>query len=103
MFSAQVEEGLELRLLELRHAEALFDLVDKNREHLSNWFPFVERAYKVENSERFIRRGLDRFAKGDGFRMGIWTHGELAGLVQSHYISARDSAIGSALNTEDAV
>ena len=89
MFSAQVEEGLELRLLEPRHAEALFNLVDRNREHLSYWLPFVERTRAVEDTEAYLQKKLEQFAKGNGFQVGVWHSGELAGLVQLHYISSR--------------
>ena len=89
MFSAQVEEGLELRLLELRHAEALFNLVDKNREHLGYWLPFVGRTRTARDTEAYLQKKLEQFAKGNGFQVGIWHRGELAGLVQLHYISPR--------------
>ncbi len=59
MFSAPVDEGLELRLLEPRHAETLFNLIDENREHLGYWFPWVEATKTVENSKKFIRSGLE--------------------------------------------
>ena len=96
MFSTQVDKGLELRLLEARHAEALFGLIDENREHLGYWFPWVEGTKTVEDSGKFIRSGLENFAKGNGFVAGIWVDGELAGTVGLHYISSlfRSTEIG---------
>ena len=95
MFSAQVDEGLELRLLEPRHAETLFKLVDQNREHLGYWFPWVEDA-TVENPRKFIASGLEQLAKDNGFQTGIWVDGELVGVVGLHYISQqfRSTEIG---------
>ena len=89
MFSAQVEEGLELRLLEVRHAEALFSLIDQNREHLSYWFPFMEKMEAVEDARRNIREGLEQFSKGKGFELGIWFNETLVGAVGAHNISQR--------------
>ena len=86
MFSAQVDEGLELRLLEPRHAETLFNLVDGNREHLGHWFPWVEDA-TIENPRKFIASGIEQLAQGNGFQTGIWVDGELAGIIGLHYIS----------------
>ena len=102
MFSAQVEEGLELRLLELRHAETLFNLIDQNREHLGYWFPWVEKTKEVEDSKAFIRGGLEQFAQGNGFHTGIWVDGKLAGTLGLHYISqqSRSTEIGYWLSAE---
>ncbi len=96
MFSAPVDEGLELRLLEPRHAEALFSLIDKNREHLGYWFPFVGKTKTVENSKTDIREALEQFSKGDGFQLGIWLDNELVGAIGAQHISPlfRSAEIG---------
>ncbi len=88
MFSAQVDEGLELRLLELRHAKALFNLVDKNREHLSAWFHDMEKTETVEDTKKDIREALEQFAKGDSFQLGVWFSGELVGAIGAQHISS---------------
>ena len=87
MFSAPIDEGLELRLLEPRHAEVLFNLIDENREHLGYWFPWVEETKTAEDSREFIRDGFRQFARGDGFQTGIWLEGVLIGVTGLQYIS----------------
>ena len=87
MFSAQVEEGLELRLLEVRHAEALFNLVDRNREHLSYWFPDIAKTETVEDCKTDIREALAQFSKGDGFQLGIWLEDKLVGAIGARDLS----------------
>lgn len=87
MFEASVEEGLVLRLLEPRHAEALFGLMDRNRDSLGHWFSWVERTQDVEDSRAFIRESLEQFAKDDGFQLGIWLDGELVGVIGLQSIS----------------
>lgn len=87
MFEANVEEGLALRLLEPRHAQLLFDLIDRNREHLGAWFPWVEQTRTVDDSKGFIRESLERYARDDGFQLGIWLSGELVGVVGLQGIS----------------
>ena len=37
-----VEEGLELRQIELADAEELFAAVDTNRGHLKEWLPWLD-------------------------------------------------------------
>ena len=96
MFSAQVEEGLALRLLELRHAEALFNLIDQNREHLSYWFHDVAETKTVENCKTDIQEALEKFSKGEAFQLGIWLDGALVGALGARDISSlfRSAEIG---------
>lgn len=39
MFKHELGERAELRLLEERHAEELYALTDRNRDHLRAWLP----------------------------------------------------------------
>ena len=89
MLEATVEEGLALRIFEPRHASALFSLVDRNRDYLGAWLSFVESTQSVEDVEAYVHDGLEQFAKGNGFRLGIWFHGELVGVVGLNYIVQR--------------
>ena len=102
MFEAVVEEGLVLRIFEPRHAEALFSLVDRNREYLGAWLSFVKRTQTVKDIEAYIYGGLEQFAKSNGFQLGIWSGGELAGIIGLHYISPqfRCTEIGYWLGAE---
>jgi hypothetical protein len=55
MFSIKISDDLELGLLEQRHAEELFALVDQNREYLREWLydHYVELVvYGILASER---------------------------------------------------
>jgi ribosomal-protein-serine acetyltransferase len=85
VFAMRVDEGLELRLFELRHAELLFKVIQANRAHLAPWMPWAQSA-SVENQRAFIARSLKQFADGDGFQCGIWHEGQLVGGVGLHYL-----------------
>jgi ribosomal-protein-serine acetyltransferase len=79
MFHHTLRDGVELRLLEERHAEALYAHVEANRTHLGVWLEELAEMQSVEDARRFIRGGLDGFAKGGGLNLGIWVDGRLAG------------------------
>jgi ribosomal-protein-serine acetyltransferase len=81
MFSYRIDDRLELRILEERHAQELFDLIVANREHLRRWLVFADTTEKVEDTLSFIRKSLDRFAAGDGFNCGIWQGGRIIGTI----------------------
>jgi ribosomal-protein-serine acetyltransferase len=86
MFTFRICEDIELRILELQHADELFNLVDRNREYLSKWLPWVNDSNKVEDTKEFIQFELSRFAKNNGFSSGIIYKSELVGCIGIHDI-----------------
>ncbi|WP_054950512.1 GNAT family N-acetyltransferase [Numidum massiliense] len=85
MFYYPLTEGAELRLLEERHAKALFALTDANRASLREWLPWIDQTLDAIDTLQFIRAGLKQFANNDGFHCGIWFRGEIAGVVSYHF------------------
>ena len=75
MLIATIGEGIELRLLELRHAPGYHRLVARNYSRLY-WLPAEPT---LADAERRIRAGLQRFAEGAGVDAGIFEHGVLVG------------------------
>ena len=47
---------------------------------------FVDRTKTVKDIEAYIHSGLEKFAKGNGFQLGIWADGELVGVIGLNYI-----------------
>jgi len=96
MFSCRIDGASELRLLEVRHAEEVFLLVDANREHLQPWMPWVPATQSPDDTREFIEAGLKRFSDGNGWEAGIWHGGRLAGCIGLHEINRpnRSSSIG---------
>lgn len=86
MFAHIVGDGVELRLLETRHAEEVFRAVEENREHLSRWLPWVDHTKSPEDVKDFIQHELLRFAKNSGFAAGIFHHGKYVGNIGVHDI-----------------
>lgn len=96
MFSYTISEDTELRLLEPRHAEELFQLTDSSRDSLRKWLPWIDYTKTVESSKAFIEGTLKQFSNNNGFQAGIWYKGELAGVVGLHRIdwSNKSTSIG---------
>jgi ribosomal-protein-serine acetyltransferase len=86
MFAFRVAEGEELRLVEERHAAALFALIQDNHARLSAWVPWLDRTATLEATRQHVRRRLQRFAEGNGFAAGIWQEGRLVGEIGLDYI-----------------
>ncbi|MCM3710671.1 GNAT family N-acetyltransferase [Sporosarcina luteola] len=96
MFAFRIDENIELRLLELRHAEQLFQLTDQSRESLREWLPWLDFTRTMADSRNFIGSTLQQFSRNDGFQAGIWYKGELAGVIGLHSInwSNKSTSIG---------
>lgn len=86
MFCLTVDDDLKLCLLEERHAAALFALVDKNRQHLRQWLPWVDSTTAVDDNKAFIQSALQQFANNEGFQTALFYQGHLVGMVGYHTI-----------------
>jgi len=81
MFCFWIESDLELRLVEDRHAEELFELTEQNRDYLKQWFSYLDSHRSVEDVRRVIKSELIEFGKGVRLNAGIWFEGKLAGMA----------------------
>ncbi len=81
MFALRVDQDIELRLLEERHADGLFALVDANREHLRPWLPWVDGTRSAADTRAFVKTALEQLVAGREYVCGIWHRGELAGTI----------------------
>lgn len=86
MFHLDLGGGLELRLLEERHAEEVFRATERNREQLREWLPWVDRTHSVEEPRQFILKSLEQYANREALSAGIFAYGELAGTIGLHKV-----------------
>ena len=86
MFSFRIDDEVELRLFEERHAEQFYALTEQNRAHLRAWLPWVDGTTSPEDTRAFIKGALQQFAHNNGFQAGIWVAGAPAGAIGFHYL-----------------
>jgi ribosomal-protein-serine acetyltransferase len=84
MFSYKIDEKIALRLLEERHTEEVFSLLQQNRSHLQAELTWLTDQLSLNDAKEYIRAGLQRFAANNGLRAGIWVQDNLAGIVSLH-------------------
>jgi ribosomal-protein-serine acetyltransferase len=87
MLTYGLGDEAELRLLQLHHAQALFDLTQANRAHLREWLPWVDGVKTTEDTQNFIRGTLLQLSKDSSLNLGIWYRGQLAGTLGTHSIN----------------
>lgn len=86
MFTHDLGEGAQLKLLSYEDAEPLFVLTDSNREHLRRWLPWVDHSKTVADSRGFITMTLEQLAANKGFQSGVWYDGQLAGVIGHNHV-----------------
>ncbi len=86
MFERQIQDGVFLRLLEERHAPAAFAAVERDRDYLGRWLPWVAQTTEVDYTANFIKLSLEQFAHNEGLAAGIWCGDELIGTIGTHKI-----------------
>lgn len=84
MFSCNIDQNIALRLLEERHAQEVFTLLEQNRSHLQAELTWLTDQLSLDDAKVYIRAGLERFAANNGLRAGIWVQDNLAGMVSLH-------------------
>jgi ribosomal-protein-serine acetyltransferase len=86
VFTYALDEQTELKPLAHQHAKQLFDLTDRSRGKLRDWLPWVDSITEVNHTLSFIKNAVKQGAENGGISAGIWTHGELAGIISFHEI-----------------
>ena len=96
MFRLQVSPGLELRLFEPADAGELYLLVDRNREYLREWLPWVDGTRSPEDVATFIERARRQYLENQSPQAAILIDGRIAGSVGCHEIDwgNRNTSIG---------
>ena len=81
MLNHRLSDALCLELLEPRHTEELFRVVDENRAHLRAWLPWVDGTRTPEDTRAYIRATQQQFGANSGFQTALVVDGEIAGMV----------------------
>lgn len=90
ILSIQVNETIQLCLLEERHIEHYFALIERNREYLQKWIAVEAYEGSVETLRAYVKQRLLQFVEGSGYHLGIWYQNALVGLLDYRLDSRRD-------------
>jgi ribosomal-protein-serine acetyltransferase len=85
----RVDADLELRPVRLENTEALFAAVERNRERLRQWLPWVGQTHSSTDVYRFIAECERENQARGALTTAIWTHGVLCGTIGLHRIDPR--------------
>jgi len=96
MLREDLGDGLELALAVPQHAEAIFELIDRNRQHLRRWLPFADATKSPADTRAFIEGQLRDLIAGRALTIVIYHRGRPVGLMSLNRIDPvnRTTAIG---------
>ena len=86
MFRRTVAPNIEIRMFETYDAETVFAAVERNRDRLREWLPWVDGTHSAEDVREFISRVHTQFENHQGPQCGIWVDGCFAGGFGVHPI-----------------
>jgi ribosomal-protein-serine acetyltransferase len=98
----KVRDGLELRSRVEADAEAILEGIDKNREYLKQWLPWLDDSKTVEDIRKYIKNTIVEFDKKEGCDFGIWYEGQWIGGIGFSSFGTKDrkTSIGYWLSEE---
>ena len=76
----QIKTHTFLRLLEPKDAQELFEAVDRNRERLRTWMPWVDATQAPSDTLNFIQDTVQGQAKGD-YQFAIVQEERIVGVI----------------------
>ena len=90
-FEIKINEKLTLKLRHEEDVENVFNLVDKNREHLRMWLPWVDSTLSQGDTRLYIQKCLDGFKERKTADFGIFYDGTLVGSMGFNKIDLENS------------
>jgi ribosomal-protein-serine acetyltransferase len=88
--------AVEVRRLKRADAEAIFATVERNREHLRAWLPWVDGSRDASATLAFLEQHEAAAAEGRTAGYALWEDGRVLGIAGLHDMDAgnRSAAIG---------
>ena len=77
----RVDDEISLHPVTLSDADAMYALVDANREHLGRWLPWVESLRSVGDERRWLRQRAGMGASAAEETFLIHCNGETVGVI----------------------
>ena len=91
MFKLPLGSDAHLAYIEPHHAESLHALVQNSFDHIREWSNWLkDRDRKVEQTQEWIKKNQERYGAGDGYEIGIWYGGAMAGQIGYNYFNNED-------------
>ena len=86
MFTRVVDDDIELELAGKYIAEDIFDIIDRNRDNLMQFFSWLDSVKEVADTQAYIKEQIEKMAKGRAIYMAIRYQGKVVGVIDFNAI-----------------
>jgi ribosomal-protein-serine acetyltransferase len=76
-----VDDDLHLEKIKKSHATHVFEIIQRDKNYLRRWLPFVDQTRHVKDTENYIRLILSPRHRDQNAVYTVWFRGLLAGLA----------------------
>ena len=76
-----IDDDLHLEKIKETHAPLVFEIIQRDRNYLRQWLPFIDQTRNLKDTEKYFRLILSPQHGNQNELYTIWYRGELAGLA----------------------
>jgi ribosomal-protein-serine acetyltransferase len=87
----EIDDKIRIELIEEKHAQSIFDMVNANRNHLRQWLPFVDRMQSVDFAKNFVNGTIQRNKDGSEYAFVIYNDEKMVGRIGVYKIDNHNS------------
>lgn len=76
----RINDKVRMEMAKVNMAQVIFDTINRDREYLKEWLPFVNFTFEVSDTEKFLQSVTSKHNNKDEIYC-IWYNEEFAGLI----------------------
>ena len=88
--TVKIDDKIKIELIEEKHTQSIFDMVNENRNHLRPWLPFVDRMQTVDFTQNFVNGTMLRNKEGNEYAFVIFNNDRMVGRVGVYKIDTQN-------------
>ena len=77
-----------------KNAKSIFEVVDKNREHLEKWLPWAKKINSWKDLYQYLKANRESFKMGDGAEYGIYFKNQYTGSISVEITDMKTYKVG---------
>ena len=77
----KIDDTISIELIDEKHTQSIFNMVNENRNYLRLWLPFVDRMQTVDFTQNFVKGTMLRNKEGNEFAFVIFENDKMVGRV----------------------
>lgn len=81
MLNLEIDQYITLKMLKVEDAEALFNFVDRNRNHFKKWLNWVNSTQTIEDQKKYLKTLSQDIHKANSIDLGIWNENKIIGII----------------------